>query len=97
MVTFASRRATANDPDVQFGAVEKALPALDIVLYRAEVLRRLGDLVAPTAAAEHRFVKFSYERLIDASALEQATRAFEWMLCELRCAAATEAAAAPAT
>jgi hypothetical protein len=92
LVTFTARRVKDNNPDVQFAAVEKALPALDSATYRAEVLRRLGDLVEHGAATDHRFVKFSYDRLREPAGLEQGLRAFEWMLGQLRCAAAAEAA-----
>lgn len=90
VLAFPARIGKSVNPDVQFGAVESALPRLDLEGYRASVLHRLGDLVKPGTQIEHRFVKFSYDGLRQPDGLARALGAFEWLLCELRCAAAVE-------
>ena len=90
VLTFPARSEKNVNPDVQFGAVENSFPSLDIGEYRASVLRRLGDLIKPGTQREHRFVKFSYDGLREPTARVRAVAAFEWLLCELRCAGAAE-------
>ncbi len=45
VLTFPARTGKDVNPDVQFGAIERALPPFDAFAYGKSVLQRLGDLV----------------------------------------------------
>lgn len=94
ILTFPARTSKEVNPDFQFGALQRTFPVFDVGAYRSGVLQRLDGLVDTRTKTQHRFIKFSYDRMLPIEGRTRAIATFEWAASQVRCAAAVEAARA---